>query len=61
MGSEQKTAYEAPSVTYYGTLQELTMGNGTVMPLDAATPSCGALTGLPSSNTPSGVTCKFGA
>lgn len=48
--------YEAPKVTYYGTVQELTMGNGSVLPVDVQ--GCGALSGLPSSNTPSGITCK---
>jgi hypothetical protein len=57
MDGQHKLAYEAPTVTFYGTVQELTMGNGLVTPLDAQ--NCGALSGHLSSNSPSGVTCKL--
>ena len=54
---ERKTPipYEAPTVTYYGSVQELTLGSGGTITLDVA-PPCAP--GTFQANTPSGVTCK---
>jgi hypothetical protein len=47
--------YEPPTVTFYGTVQELTLGTGAGQ-LDANIPACGPLAGQPAG--PSGVVCK---
>lgn len=51
---ESKIQYEAPTVTNYGTVQELTLGTGGTTTPDIA--PCADSTFQ--ANTPSGITCK---
>jgi hypothetical protein len=50
MKSEQPVPYEAPTITTYGTVRELTRGTGGTIP-DATACATGK-------STPSGMTCK---
>ena len=54
---EHGKAYEKPTMTYYGTVQELTLGNGTTVTADATQCTGFGLSGFQSS-TPSLLTCK---
>ncbi|HZT91511.1 MAG TPA: lasso RiPP family leader peptide-containing protein [Gaiellaceae bacterium] len=49
--------YEPPVVTHYGTVADLTLGNGNTTTADAAQCTGYGLTGF-QSNTPSLLTCK---
>lgn len=46
--------YEAPTVTTYGTVQELTLGSGGTTTPDISPCATGTFT----STSPSGITCK---
>ena len=59
----KKTAeipYRKPTITTYGSVRELTLGNGSSPLLDSQSPSCGPLAGKPRGTTPSQVTCVPG-
>ena len=52
--------YENPTIITYGSVRELTLGNGSSSQFDSTTEQCGPLSGGRQSNTPSHVTCVIG-
>lgn len=54
--TNETIAYEAPTVTKYGTVQELTLGSGGTSTPDIS--PCSPATFQ--ANNPSGITCKTG-